>query len=1263
MLVHAIQGNMHTSYLYRSLKMVKVPICLTVLGLIAVCSCAAQQYYISTDDTPNECPTQPCHPLSHYIQNVSHYFTSNTYFEFLPGTHSVTSQDGFIVISNVSNITLRGDYNSTRLVCITTELTSFVFIFINVYNLLLEDLSFLYCGHPIGQFSEMLPSYYSSSPEIHAALLLIDIHSLQLSNVSVENSTGYGLLGVNVLGDSLISNSVFTFNNYYVMNVWNYCEFLLLRRNLSCQGGNVMLIYVDPVECPTDMQVYSMTIVRSVFSFGANLYVSSVNIALLSVFHGSGLNVVLWQRSYGVNITTDSVISTENTASTGANLYFAVCKAAVHTQIRITRNSITKGNSSVGSGLMFLYGFTTIISMHCHSKENSVNNILDISHSIFSENVARVCGTCFTLSLGKQTNLLAIVESCIFTRNKGLIGASVSLYTVAEEDGIKAKRPKQNYEVIWKNTSFIANERLESIYNRFFTYYVSVFNLRGVDNITMDGCRFIKNNLTALVAFRSRLKLQGELVVIDNVGEFGGGIALYDQASIYFTPHTHLYLANNHAKRGGGIYLYTQPSGFDDQCFFQLNLTDYTDIQVVLKDNHADEAGDTLYGGWVDNCYIQHSNNTVTSVFDTVFKIVGNSTSEISSLALGVCICIDHMPACSGKTRRVDSHTYPGGTFRIALVPIGQRNGPVPSIVQAEIISGHGNFAPLQETQDVEGKCTVLEYSVFSNEVTVTLLLYPQHLNAEGLFAKFNSIITIWVDVHLLPCPPGFELSHNTGQCVCTSVLQKRDVQCDINGERPLIQRTGSVWINLSLSRDDVIVHDHCPFDYCKPTDIWLHLDDPDKQCAYGHSGVLCGGCTHNLSLALGTSHCLHCSNTYLTFLVMYALAGLALVLLLIFCNLTISVGTINGLVFYANVVRVNNSVFFAQEQSIAPFFKDAFSVFIAWINLDLGIEVCLYDGMDAYVHTWLQFAFPLYIWSLVVLIIILSRYSSTVVKLVGTNAVPVLGTLFLLSYAKLQRVIITAFSFTYITNYFSDGRSLAVWLYDANLPFLQEKHIALFAMALAVSLLYIFPFTLLILFALCIQAWSNHRPMQWIHRRLKPLLDAYQAPFKDKFRYWAGLMLVARNILFIIFALNVLGDPNINLMVIVTVTWPLLMFSWVVHKKIALNILETSFILNLEVLAGWTLYNRTDATSNQTALVCTSVGIAFVTFVCVLVYHTFQNLTNSRLLRNYFHKRYRPRLNAAVEMEALEDSEAIIVPAAPTRTVVDLRESLLTDS
>ena len=103
--------------------------------------------------------------------------------------------------------------------------------------------------------------------------------------------------------------------------------------------------------------------------------------------------------------------------------------------------------------------------------------------------------------------------------------------------------------------------------------------------------------------------------------------------------------------------------------------------------------------------------------------------------------------------------------------------------------------------------------------------------------------------------------------------------------------------------------------------------------------------------------------------------------------------------------------------------------------------------------------------------IIYLSRRSTTIVKLVGSSAVSELATLFLFSYAKLQQTVITVFSFTYLQNYYGDGRSLAVWLYNGNVPFLQGKHMALFLMALAVTVLFILPFTLLLLFAPCIQA------------------------------------------------------------------------------------------------------------------------------------------------------------------------------------------------
>ena len=163
----------------------------------------------------------------------------------------------------------------------------------------------------------------------------------------------------------------------------------------------------------------------------------------------------------------------------------------------------------------------------------------------------------------------------------------------------------------------------------------------------------------------------------------------------------------------------------------------------------------------------------------------------------------------------------------------------------------------------------------------------------------------------LLPCPPGFQLSTVTAECECSPLLKDRGLLCNISGAKPLIQRTKSVWISIHPNGNYTILHDNCPLDYCKTTPLWLQLNLSDEQCAYGRSGLLCGRCRTNLSLALGTSQCLECTNAHLALLLSFALAGLMLVLFLIVCNLTVSMGTINGLIFYANIVCVNYAFFF----------------------------------------------------------------------------------------------------------------------------------------------------------------------------------------------------------------------------------------------------------------------------------------------------------------------------------------------------------------
>ena len=139
----------------------------------------------------------------------------------------------------------------------------------------------------------------------------------------------------------------------------------------------------------------------------------------------------------------------------------------------------------------------------------------------------------------------------------------------------------------------------------------------------------------------------------------------------------------------------------------------------------------------------------------------------------------------------------------------------------------------------------------------------------------------------------------------------------------------------------------------------------------------------------LGSNNCGKCSNYYLLLILCFALAGILLVMVLLILNLTVSVGTINGLIFFANVAKINEPAFFTNGP--VPFL----SQFISWINLDFGIESCFYNGLNAISKSWLQFFFPVYVWFLILLIIVLCKYSNSLSRCIGSNILPVCCQLF----------------------------------------------------------------------------------------------------------------------------------------------------------------------------------------------------------------------------------------------------------------------------
>ena len=189
---------------------------------------------------------------------------------------------------------------------------------------------------------------------------------------------------------------------------------------------------------------------------------------------------------------------------------------------------------------------------------------------------------------------------------------------------------------------------------------------------------------------------------------------------------------------------------------------------------------------------------------------------------------------------------------------------------------------------------------------------------------------------------------------------------------------------------------------------------------------------------------------------------------------------------------------------------------------------------MNVYAKTWLEFVFPVYIWVIVGLLVYISHHSVTVTKLLGSSPVPVLATLFLLSYAKVLRTIITALSLTIL--HYAD-KDVVVWIHDANVSL--AKYIPLVLVALLFLLFLFLPYTLLLLLGQWLQHKSKFCFLSWVKNpKVKATLDTYHAPYKPKHQYWTGLLLLVRCALFLIFAFNISGDANINLLVISSIAF-----------------------------------------------------------------------------------------------------------------------------
>ena len=439
--------------------------------------------------------------------------------------------------------------------------------------------------------------------------------------------------------------------------------------------------------------------------------------------------------------------------------------------------------------------------------------------------------------------------------------------------------------------------------------------------------------------------------------------------------------------------------------------------------------------------------------------------------------------------------------------------------------------------------------------------------------------------INILPCPAGFV--QQNGICMCDPVLKMilLITTCDINYQT--ILRPAGSWLSAVTINDSHQYHvsSHCTLHYCLPRSSQLNFSTPNSQCQFNRSGLLCGHCQQGLSTVFGYSHCQHCSNVYLLLVIPMAVAGLVLVLLLFIINLTVTDGDINGFILYINIISINSHIFL-------PRYSNFINVFISLANLDLGIPTCFYNGMDDCAKMWLQLAFPAYLIFIATLLIIASRHSTKVQRITARRALPVLATLFLLSYTKTLCTVSSVLFYYSTITHLPSGHTTLVWAVDANVPLFGLKYTTLFIMCLILFIILL-PFNAILCFT------KTAMRLRLVNH-FKPLIDAYQGPYKYKYYYWTGLQLVIRAVFFGLSAL----DRDTNLTIGITLLTAISIFQAKISpfKSEYKNVNDLCFLYSLLVIYifSYGYYNN---------VIKIIIIMASFQFLFIIIYHIISSI------------------------------------------------------
>ena len=1186
-----------------------------LLALLLFCPIASLQIVYVKRSNKSQCPADiqitECQTLDRYSTHFNGSFMSNTKMLFEEGEHKLKNT---IVIDDCHNFTMIGNGSAENLNGGLPQPTSTIycdkqssagFFFSNSSNVIIKNLKFKSCSGQSDHYN-----WYNVS----ASLCFDSIENLSLDHVVVSGAKGHGLYTKDIFGSNYVVESAFLNSSRHQ----NFSQSGNARFNFSAQ----------------QLLTSSLVLNSSWFMH------KETSLEYFKLMDG-GLVIAIFCPN--IHVTLVNITAKRNTGWLGGNIAIFLTVFNTDSSSIVVRNChIMDGYAFKGGGLAFYAE-----QNHVHKTDDTIEkhsfdrSILIIRDTTFYNNCAlKSSGAMYIAEYSQDaTNRLKhiTIANCTFIKNKGR-GSTVDIL----------QHSLQPMTLFLNTTLTMCSFKRNTLLND----YGAILKIYS-DKVSLINSTFTGNNSTAISLTSAYLNLYGDILFENNSARLGGAMKINEASLVFVYEGTHVRFINNRAEeKGGAIYVKTSctdSSVSNLVCFIQpappYNMTvinEFTKLMMLEFVNNSAVSGYVLYGGDFDQCtttlpyYLNKTSinkgyHYSVEIFNALFNMEKQQgLSVISSDPRKVCFCSKSPSIKSCTTMKIPIQIYPGQEFTVSVVTIGQNGSSAKGRVNASLLNenfvSHRLFRVSYPV--LTDECVNLSFIVQSNRSRAQLTFAPE---ITGTYCKINTVDVI---VQILPCPLGFQLPHTAPYvCSCDPFLSKfftlnLQAICSIDNQTISVPQK-AIWFGCfnseqlnhsSLNCDSLVVTPNC--DHCRNAlysskTVEIPLKNLDEQCSEGHTGIMCGTCKPRYSRVLGDlMNCQKgCTYTNLPILLIAFLVSIILLLVIIRAlNITVTEGTINGILVYTTVMQTHHSYF---SENLSRFGQGCW-VFISWINLTLGFKACFYKGMNGYEQIWILFGQAIVSFLFLFIIILLGRRFIFFTRLLGRNIVQVLATLVAMIYSNLLFATIVTFrsATLHISTTSGTQYSKTVWYYDGSIPYLGLKHAPLFVIAVICSLFMLY-FMSSLLFIQCLQKRSEIPCLHWVER-LRPFYEAYTGPCRNYYRFWPGFLLLVRTGLFIMnsFVPSHIGTFFQIKMLITAVSFVLIVsLAWIspqgVYKRWPINILEFSFYLNLCITSGFLALNYNK--QKNVSVVYTSVSIAAITFFGILVYHCYSQVKSTK--------------------------------------------------